>query len=111
MAQVLRGDIYWANLEPVLGHERGGVRPVLIISHDVFNDRSGTVIAMAVTSQPQRAGPPLTYRLAQGVLARPSWVKTSQIRTISIERLRDRLGAVGEMEVDAVVSGLVQLIG
>ena len=58
MAQILRGDIYWADLDPTKGHEQSGQRPVLILSNDIFNQRSGTVIAMALTSQPQRAGFP-----------------------------------------------------
>ena len=61
MARILRGDIYWADLNPVRGNEQAGTRPIVIISHDVFNKRSGTVIAMAITSQPQRAGFPLTF--------------------------------------------------
>ena len=110
MAQLLRGEIYWADLQPIRGREQGGVRPVLIVSHDVFNDRSGTVIAMAITSQPQRAGYPLTYRLAPGILPQESWVKTSQVRTISTERLRDRLANIADDEVDHIVSGFLQLI-
>ena len=58
MAQILRGDIYWADLDPTKGHEQSGQRPVLILSNDIFNQRSGMVIAMALTSQPQRAGFP-----------------------------------------------------
>ncbi len=60
MARILRGDIMWADLNPVRGREQAGLRPVLILSHEIFNDRSGTVIAVAITSQPQRAGFPLT---------------------------------------------------
>ena len=63
MASILRGDIYWADLEPVVGHEQGGRRPVLIISSTVFNDRSGTVIAIALTSAEPKAGFPLTLEL------------------------------------------------
>jgi len=61
MARILRGEVRWADLNPVRGHEQSGRRPVLILSHDIFNKRSGTVIAMAITSQPQKAGFPLTY--------------------------------------------------
>ncbi|MBI4566458.1 MAG: type II toxin-antitoxin system PemK/MazF family toxin [Planctomycetes bacterium] len=61
MARLLRGDIYWADLEPVRGREQAGRRPVLILSREIFNERSGTVIAMAVTSRPQSAGFPLTF--------------------------------------------------
>jgi len=56
MARILRGDIVWADLNPVRGREQAGQRPVLVISQDVFNERSGTVIAVALTSQPQKAG-------------------------------------------------------
>jgi mRNA interferase MazF len=62
MAVILRGSIYWADLHPVTGSEQGGLRPVLIVSHDIFNERSGTVIAIALTSQPQRAGFPLKIK-------------------------------------------------
>lgn len=89
MARVLRGDVYWANLNPVQGHEQGGTRPVIIVSHDVFNERSGTVIAMAITSQPQRASFPLTLDLKSGNLPKQSWVKISQIRTLSTQRLAE----------------------
>ena len=63
MAGILRGEIRWADLNPTRGKEQAGQRPVLILSHDVFNERSGTVIAIALTSQPQRAGFPLTLEL------------------------------------------------
>ena len=63
MARILRGEIRWADLNPVRGREQAGQRPVLILSQDVFNERSGTVIAVALTSQPQRAGFPLTLEL------------------------------------------------
>jgi mRNA interferase MazF len=72
VASILRGEIYWADLQPVRGHEQGGVRPVLVLSHDIFNDRSGTIIALAITSQPQRAGFPLTFKLPAGTLPRES---------------------------------------
>lgn len=63
MGRILRGDIRWADLNPVRGHEQGGQRPVVVISADVFNARSGTVIAMAITGQAQRAGFPLAAEL------------------------------------------------
>ena len=102
--------MFWADLDPTRGREQTGRRPVLVISHDIFNERSGTVIAMAITSQPQRAGYPLTYRLAPGILPKESWVKTSQVRTISTECLRDRLAKIADDEVDHIVSGYLQLI-
>jgi mRNA interferase MazF len=110
VAPVLRGEIYWADLEPVRGHEQGGQRPVLVLSHDVFNDRSGTVIALAITSQAQRAGYPLTWRVPPGLLPRDSWVKISQVRTLSTERLRSRLGRLDETDLGEIVRGLTQLI-
>jgi mRNA interferase MazF len=64
MARILRGDIVWADLNPVRGREQAGQQPVLVISQDVFNERSGTVIAVALTSQPQKAGFPLTFELS-----------------------------------------------
>ena len=64
MARILRGDIVWADLNPTKGHEQTGFRPVLVLSHDVFNQHSGTVIAIALTSQPQRAGFPLNLELS-----------------------------------------------
>jgi mRNA interferase MazF len=110
VARVLRGEIYWADLQPVRGHEQGGVRPVLILSHDLFNERSGTVIAMAITSQPQRAGYPLTWRIPSGTLPKESWVKTTQIRTLSTERLRARLGRLEDDDLREIVDGLLQVI-
>src|SRR5947207_8772434 len=99
MARILRGDIVWADLNPALGHEQGGLRPVVAISEDVFNARSGTVIAMAITSQPQRAGFPLTLELTSVKLPKRSWVKISQIRTLSVERLGKRIGRVSPEEL------------
>jgi len=90
MARVLRGDVVWADLNPVHGRER---RLVVVLSHDVFNEQSGTVIAMAVTSQAQRAGFPLTLELFENIgLAKQSWMKISQIRTLSLERVGKKIG-------------------
>lgn len=111
MARILRGEIRWGDLNPVKGKEQSGLRPVLILSHDVFNERSGTVIAMAITSQPQRAGFPLTLELQSEDLPKRSWVKISQIRTLSIERIGKKVGMVKPEEVDQVVEGLNEIIG
>jgi len=111
MARILRGDIRWANLNPVRGHEQAGLRPVLILSHDIFNDRSGTVIAMALTSQPQRAGFPLTLELKSEKLPKRSWVKISQIRTLSAERIGKKIGVAKPEELTLVVEGLNEIIG
>lgn len=111
MARILRGEVRWADLNPVRGHEQAGLRPVLILSHDVFNERSGTVIAIALTSQPQRAGFPLTLELQAAKLPKRSWVKISQIRTLSVERIGARLGRASPEEVSQVVEGLNEIIG
>lgn len=111
MARILRGDIRWADLNPVRGKEQSGKRPVLILSHDVFNQRSGTVIAVAITGQPPRAGFPLTFELADTRLPRRSWVKISQIRTLATERIGARLGAADPEELTAVLEGLNEIIG
>ena len=94
MARILRGDIVWADLDPVKGQEQSGRRPVVVVSADVFNARSGTVIAMAITSKPQRAGFPLTLELASNQLPKRSWVKISQIRTLAVQRIGAKITAV-----------------
>ena len=111
MARILRGEIRWADLTPTRGHEQAGQRPVLILSQDVFNDRSGTVIGVAVTSQPQRAGFPLTLELTSTKLPKRSWVKISQIRTLAIERIGNKLGKVSPEEITQVIEGLNEIIG
>jgi mRNA interferase MazF len=111
MARILRGEIRWADLNPVRGHEQSGRRPVLVLSHDIFNARSGTVIAVAVTSQPQKAGFPLTLELAAAGLPKPAWAKISQIRTLSVERIGKRLARVSTPEVSQIIAGLNEILG
>ena len=111
MARVLRGDIYWADLNPVKGREQSGLRPVLVLSQDVFNDHSGTVIAVAITSQHPKAGFPLTFELTDSRLPKQSWVKISQIRTLSIERLSGKIGKASPSDIEQVIEGLKELIG
>ena len=111
MARILRGEIRWADLDPVRGREQAGARPVLVLSHDVFNERSGTIIAVALTSQPQRAGFPLTLELDVRGLPKKSWVKLSQIRTLSVERIGARLARAMPEILDQVVEGLNEIIG
>lgn len=110
MARVLRGDVFWAELNPARGREQAGRRPVLVISHDIFNERSGTVVAMAITSQVQKAGFPLTVELTSGGLPKRSWVKVGQIRTLSIERLGKRIGRASPEELLRVVEGLDEIV-
>ena len=111
MARVLRGEIYWADLDPGRGHEQAGLRPVLVLSQDVFNDRSGTVIALAITSQPQRAAFPLTLEIQSVKLPKRSWVKISQIRTLSMERLGKKIGRISPEELSRVIEGLNEIVG
>lgn len=110
MARILRGEIRWADLNPVRGREQAGLRPVLILSYDVFNERSGTVIAVAITNKPQRAGFPLTLELQSGNLHKQSWIKISQIRTLSTERIGKLIGRVSEEELNQVIEGLNEII-
>ena len=110
MARILRGNIYWANLDPTLGREQSGHQPVVMLSSDIFNDRSGTVIVLAITSQHQKAGFPLTLELESKNLPKRSWVKISQIRTLSTERIGKKLGQVSEEELDQITEGLNEII-
>lgn len=111
MARILRGDIHWADLNPVIGSEQGGLRPVLILSHNVFNERSGTVIAVAITSQPQRAGYPLTMELVDTELPKKSWVKISQIRILSTKRIGKKIAKAFDEELVLIINGLNEIIG
>ncbi len=105
------GLAVWADLKPTRGNEQAGQRPVLILSEDVFNDRSGTVIAIALTSQPQRAGFPLTLELPDAKLPKRSWAKIGQVRTLSVQRLKKKIGKASAGEMDQIVEGLNELIG
>jgi len=111
MAAILRGDVIWADLNPSIGHEQSGRRPVLILSSDVFNNRSGTVIAVAITSQEPRAGFPLTLCLENEELPKRSWVKISQIRTLSVQRMGEKITRLSPENLARVVAGLNEIIG
>jgi mRNA interferase MazF len=111
MARILRGEIRWADLNPVRGREQAGLRPVLILSHDVFNERSGTVIAMAITSQTQRAGFPLTLELKSVGLPKRSWLKIGQVRTLAVERIGKKITRVPPEELAQAIEGLNEIIG
>jgi mRNA interferase MazF len=110
MARILRGEIRWADLNPTRGREQAGLRPVLILSHDIFNERSGTVIAVAITSQSQKAGFPLTLELKAGNLPKQSWAKISQIRTLSVERVGKLIGKASQEELIQIIEGLNEII-
>ncbi len=111
MAKILRGEVRWADLNPTIGREQSGERPVLILSQNVFNERSGTVIAMALTSQEQRAGFPLTHEISGAKLPKRSWIKISQIRTLSVERIGKKIGSIDPEELVRVIEGLNEIIG
>jgi len=111
VAHLLRGDIVWANLDLTIGNEQMGRRPVLILSDDIFNERSGTVIAVALTSQEPRAGFPLILELSAKKLPKKSWVKISQIRTLSIKRIGPTLGHATPEEVEQIIDGLNEILG
>lgn len=111
MARVLRGEIYWADLNPVVGSEQAGVRPVLIISENTFNEHSNTVIAVAITSREPRAGFPLTLELTTARLPKRSWAKISQVRTLAIQRLRGKLAEIAAEELDRIIEGLNDIVG
>lgn len=111
MARILRGEVRWADLNPVRGREQAGQRPVLILSHDVFNERSGTVIAVALTSKEPRAAFPLVVECTARGLPKRSWIKVSQIRTLAVERVGRRIAHASAEEVSRVLDGLDEIIG
>jgi mRNA interferase MazF len=95
----------------VRGCEQAELRPVLVLSYEVFNSRSETVIVMAITSQRQRAGFPLTLTPETEALPKESWLKISQIRTISTDRLGKRMCMLPPDALGQAVTGLLELIG
>ncbi len=111
MARILRGEVRWADLGPTQGREQSGRRPVLVLSHDVFNERSGTVIAMAITSRPQKAGFPLTLEIAAKGLPKRSWIKIGQVRTLAVERIGGLAAVLSPEELARAVEGLNEIVG
>jgi len=111
MARILRGEIRWANLNPTLGHEQSGLRPVLILSNDVFNERMQVVIAIALTSKQPRYGFPLALEIESADLPKKSWVMMGQVRTLSAGRIGKKLGLVNIEEIDRIIEGLNEIIG
>ena len=101
---IKRGDIYYADLSPVVGSEQGGIRPVLIVQNNVGNRFSPTVIAAAITSQQSKAKLPTHIPLFANTagLARDSVVLLEQVRTIDKRRLREKMGTVDENSMDAI---------
>lgn len=111
MARILRGDILWAALDPTIGHKQSGIRPVVVLTHEIFNQRSGTVIALAITSQKPKVNFPLCVELTDPKLPKRSWVRISQIRTLSTERLRKKICKATIEELELIVEGLNELVG
>jgi mRNA interferase MazF len=105
---VKRGDIYYADLSPVVGSEQGGVRPVLIVQNDVGNRYSPTVIAAAITSQRDKSKLPthIQVNAARCGLAKDSIVLLEQIRTIDKQRLKERMGKLDESSMGRVDEAL-----
>lgn len=101
---VKRGDIYYADLSPVVGSEQGGIRPVLIIQNDIGNRYSPTVIAAAITSQQEKSKLPTHIKInADGCgLARDSVILLEQVRTIDKQRLKEKMGTLDNPYMDMV---------
>ena len=105
---VKRGDIYYADLSPVVGSEQGGVRPVLIVQNDIGNKFSPTVIAAAITSQKDKTNLPTHIEVDAGHcgLAKDSIVLLEQVRTIDKRRLREKMGALDDGDMGKVNEAL-----
>jgi mRNA interferase MazF len=110
---VKRGDIYYADLSPVVGSEQGGIRPVLIIQNDVGNKYSPTVIAAAITSQINKAKMPTHIELSakEYGLNKDSVILLEQIRTIDKKRLREKIGRLDEQLMESVNGALAISFG
>jgi len=111
MARILRGEIRWAKLNQTLGHEQSGLRPVLVLSNDIFNERMGIVIAIALTSKQPRFGFPLALEIDSADLPNKSWALMGQVRTLSTERIGKKLGRVSTEEIEQIIEGLNEIIG
>lgn len=105
---VKRGEIYYADLSPVVGSEQGGVRPVLIVQNDIGNKYSPTVIAAAITSQREKSKLPTHIEVSAENcgLQRNSIVLLEQIRTIDKKRLKEKMGMLDRMSMDMIDSAL-----
>lgn len=109
--EIRRGDICWARLDPAVGHEQGGTRPVLVVSKDLFNRKSGTVIALPLTSVEPGPGFPLTMEIKGAGLPKRSWVKVAQVRTISTHRIEAVITSIDSTQVDVAVEALNEIVG
>ncbi len=110
---VKRGDIFYADLSPVVGSEQGGTRPVLIIQNDTGNKHSPTVIAAAITSQTGKAKLPTHISIAGGSvgLTKDSIVLLEQVRTIDKRRLREHMGRLDEKQMNQIDTAIAVSLG
>lgn len=109
---ILRGDLYYADLNPVVGSEQGGIRPVLIIQNDIGNKHSPTVIIAAITSKAMKTTLPTHHVLsAHSGLERDSIVLLEQIRTIDKRRLKEYVGVLGQEDMQNIDRALAVSIG
>ncbi|MBF1035824.1 type II toxin-antitoxin system PemK/MazF family toxin [Parvimonas sp. G1641] len=110
--KVKRGDIFYADLSPVVGSEQGGVRPVLVVQNDVGNKYSPTVIIAAITSQMNKVKLPTHVEVsAEFGLPKNSVVLLEQIRTIDKKRLREKVGYTDEFFMKKVNEALLRSVG
>jgi len=108
---ISRGDIYYADLNPVMGCEQGGIRPVLILQNDIGNHYSPTTIVCAITGKPKKPLPTHTAIAGAGRLSRESFALLEQIRTIDRTRLRGWIGKLDEQEMEEINQALSISIG
>ncbi|MDJ0532539.1 MAG: type II toxin-antitoxin system PemK/MazF family toxin [Xenococcaceae cyanobacterium MO_207.B15] len=110
-ARILKKCIYWAKLDPTVGTEQAGTRPVLIVSIDSFNKNSNSAIAFAITSKQPKVSYPLVFELPKNLLPKPSWVKITQIRTLSVQRLGSYIASISDQDFEQIMSGFNRLCG
>lgn len=110
---IKRGDIFYADLSPVVGSEQGGTRPVLIVQNDTGNRHSPTVIAAAITSQTGKARLPTHINIAGGSvgLSKDSVILLEQVRTIDKRRLRERMGRLDDAHMELVDNAIAVSFG
>lgn len=110
---VKKGDLFFADLSPVVGSEQGGVRPVLVVQNDVGNKYSPTIIVAAVTSQTGKAKLPTHVQLSatEGGLSKDSVVLLEQLRTIDKQRLKERIGTLNESQIPDIEKALSVSLG
>ena len=114
MDSLLRGEIRWARIEPasqVVGHEQGNSRPILILSNDRFNTNSQLVVAALITPRRPPANSSVSVPIRSVQMREPSWVLTSQIRTLSAQRINDLIGTVSDEELMAIYRAIFRLFG